>query len=149
MSILPYEKVHRAGCLAIFKGNQTPFFADAELLEFTEFLDHETAQSRYFVVLREGVLVACGGYGQFGGRMALTWGMVAREHHRCGIGTQLLLHRLDAIQSAFGGVPVHLDTTQHTEAFFARFGFETVAVKRDGYEPGLHCVSMRRPPILR
>ena len=50
---------------------------------------------------------------------------------------RLIEARLKTARSIPGVTSVRLDTSQHTTAFYARFGFETVSVDRDGYAPGL------------
>ena len=139
-----YSAAHRAGCLAVFDSNREPFFAVSERAEFETFLDQHTAESYYAVVLEDGAVVACGGFGEFDGRLALTWGMVQRAAHRNRYGTLLLAHRLEALRRVHGSEPVYINTSQHTEGFFAKHGFRTLAVKADGFAPGLHKVSMVR-----
>jgi len=40
---------------------------------------------------------------------------------------------------------VQLDTSQHSEGFLARFGFQTTRVTPDGYGPGLDRCDMTLP----
>ncbi|MEE7547652.1 GNAT family N-acetyltransferase, partial [Xanthomonas sp. Kuri4-1] len=52
--------------------------------------------------------------------------------HRQGLGTILLLAWLEALRLRPDIEQVVLDTSQHTQAFYARFGF---VVKRDAESP--------------
>ncbi|MGV7183334.1 hypothetical protein [Xanthomonas axonopodis] len=49
--------------------------------------------------------------------------MVHPTLHQQGLGTILLLARLEALRLSPDIKQVVLDTSQHTQAFFARFGF--------------------------
>jgi GrpB-like predicted nucleotidyltransferase (UPF0157 family) len=81
----------REVCLALFDSNTPTFFDMKEKNEFATFLDDQ--RKRYFVIEESSNVVACGGWGSRGPRIALLcWGMVRRDHHRRGIGTLLLAH---------------------------------------------------------
>lgn len=67
--------------------------------------------------------------------------MVARDAQRQGYGSQLLRFRLERLR-ALGAREVHLDTSQHSAPFFARFGFREVRRVPGGYGPGLDRVDM-------
>ncbi|WOB50325.1 GNAT family N-acetyltransferase [Xanthomonas hydrangeae] len=72
-----------------------------------------------------------------GSTASLCWGMVHPTLHRQGLGTDLLLARLEALRLTPNIQRVVLDTSQHTQAFYARFGFVAQHVVRDGYGAGL------------
>lgn len=52
-------------------------------------------------------------------------------------GNRLLSARLEAVRLMPNIQRVVLDTSQHTQAFYARFGFVAQHVVRDGYGAGL------------
>ncbi len=138
----PYAKTDRDSCLRLFDSNTPAFFSTAERPDFTRFLDG--GPSDYGVIVSLGEVVACGGYvvESDGLTASLCWGMVDRERHKAGLGRQLTAARLQAIRATSGVRFVRLDTSQHTQGFYARFGFEAEAVARDGYGPGLDRVDM-------
>lgn len=121
--IRTYAPSDRSLCLALF--------------EFARFLDTQT--DRYFVLDD----VACGGWGDRDGVALLCWGMVRRDRHRSGLGSQLLEHRLAAIAAA-GFTTVEITTSQYSAPFFARHGFVEIEVRRDEFASGLHAHQMRR-----
>ena len=62
--------------------------------------------------------------------------MVHPTLHRQGLGTALLLARLQALRLRPDVKQVVLDTSQHTHAFCARFGFVVKQVVAEGYGAG-------------
>lgn len=138
-AVRPYLPSDMTACLRIFDGNTPRFFAPAERADFAAFLLAHAVAWHYLVIEREGVVVACGGHAvrPDGVSVDLCWGMVASGMHGTGIGKMLTRARLQAAGTVQGIVRVRLDTSQHTQGFYARFGFVPVQVVADGYGPGL------------
>ena len=139
----------RESCLRIFQSNVPAFFAPSEAADFAEFLKGEVDEN-YFVVEDEAAqLVGCGGVFLGGNHAGFCWGMVEHSRHRRGIGTFLLLRRLEHLRRNYPHVnTVRLDTTQHSQGFFARFGFVTARVTQDAYGLGLDRFDMVLHPDL-
>ncbi|MBB6506433.1 putative GNAT family N-acyltransferase [Sphingomonas endophytica] len=139
-----YDAADRAACLALFDGNTPTFFAAGERSDFAGFLDAHAASWAFQVVERSGAIVACGGHraAADGETAGFCWGMVDRAQHRTGLGRILTQARLDAARATPGVRQVRLDTSQHTQGFYARFGFVVERVVPDGYSPGLDRVDM-------
>ena len=133
-----YAAGDRAACLALFDGNVPLFFTEAERADFADFLDSRAGDWAYQLIERDGAVVACGGValGADGCTAGLCWGMVARDRHRAGLGRALIQARLAAAR-ALGARQVRLDTSQHSQGFYARQGFVVERVTADGYGPGL------------
>jgi predicted GNAT family N-acyltransferase len=98
----------------------------------------------FFVVTKDGQTVACGGYGAESEpkSIELAWGMVRNDLHRQGIGKFLLIERLKLIFRADPDACVVIDTSQHSQDFFARLGFKATNLNENYYAPGLHRVDM-------
>lgn len=134
----PYTPSRRAACLGLFDANTPRFFAASERPDFEHFLDHYTSAWHFETGVLDGDVVSCGGYRvDATGTAALAWGMVAPERHGRGIGRMMTHSRLDAASRHPGVTRIILDTSQHTQGFYARLGFEPMSVTRDGYGPGL------------
>ncbi len=133
-------------CLAIFSGNRKPYFAGHEFELFERFLKTEAASQPYFVVRDGDALAACGGFYRDGNAVYLNWGMVRRDAQRKGWGRILLDYRLARIRETYPGLPVRIETSQHTRGFYERRGFAVVSIQRDGFEPRLDKVVMERRP---
>lgn len=141
----PYQPADLEACLRLFDGNTPHFFDPSERELFIGYLGRSTAP--FFVIERNGAIVACGGYAiePDGATASLTWGMVERTLHGQGIGQQLTAKRLDAIRTLAQLRQVQINTSQHTQRFYARFGFETIKVTPDGYGPGIDRWDMLLP----
>lgn len=140
MEIRSYTPSDREACLAVFDSNIPGYFLANERAMFAKFLDE--LDSPYFVADHDGAVVACGGFADVDGTATrLTWGMVRRDLHRNGVGKLLLFYRLRRIGD-LNKPAVSLDTSQHTRAFFEKFGFRVVSIQQDGYGPGLDKIEM-------
>ena len=138
-TIRTYRPDDFSACLALFNDNVPTFFSAGERADFVRFLTHHAAVWHYQVIERAGQVVACAGYSisTDGTTASLGWGMVHPRLHRQGLGTMLLLARLDALRLRQEIERVVLDTSQHTQAFYARFGFVVKQIEQDGYGAGL------------
>ncbi|MFP4281415.1 MAG: GNAT family N-acetyltransferase [Verrucomicrobiota bacterium] len=145
IAISRYRPEDATACLALFEGNADPYFAAEERALFARFLDNPQWTADYFVVRHEGDIVACGGWmADTDGVLELSWGMVSRTRHGTGLGTTLLLYRLEQLAAEHAGATVRVRTSQHTAGFFARFGFRETARQTDGFGPGLDTVTLVR-----
>ena len=145
-SVRPYEPRDRAGCLALFDSNTPVFFDVSERDGFVGWLDGLAGLGApYQVIERDGRIVACGGHAvePDGVTASLCWGMVDRSLHGTGLGRQLTGARIAAARAATGVTAMRLDTSQHTEGFYRRFGFVVQAVTKDGFAPGIDKYEMR------
>ena len=134
-----------------FQTNVPKFFTKEEVNEFADFLDRyvllEKAKPQrtfYYVILLDDIIVGSGGFGdRYGnGRLTLTWGLLHKKYHKKGLGKALLLHRLENAAKVYPNAKVFLDTTQHTQGFFAKFGFKVEKISKDYYAEGMHRYDM-------
>ncbi|PPU41282.1 GNAT family N-acetyltransferase [Xanthomonas arboricola] len=125
--------------MALFDANVPAFFSAGERADFAGFLIQHAAAWHYQLLERGNDIAGCAGYAisADGITASLCWGMVHPSLHRCGAGTQLLLTRLETLRQMPDVRRVVLDTSQHTQQFYARFGFVVQQVTVDGYAPGL------------
>lgn len=137
LELRSYQDTDRAACLRLFRSNVPHFFAPSEEADFHTFLTRD-ADADYFVVTESGRPLGCGGVYVEDDRAGLCWGMVERGRYRQGIGAFLLRGRLEHLRRTYPHVnTVRLDTSGHSQGFFARFGFVTTRVTPDAYAPGL------------
>lgn len=143
MEIVPYQSIYKEQCLAIFESNLPKFFATEERELFIDWLDHHTATD-YFVVKENDVIVACGGifFDDKTNEAGLSWGMVHAARHGQGIGSRFTEYRLEMIREKYPSAIIRIETSQHTESFYKRFGFVTVNVIKDGFGKGYDLYNM-------
>jgi predicted GNAT family N-acyltransferase len=153
MQILPYSPVHRTGIIDCFRSNIPKSFTRAEESDFLDFV--ESGKGTYFVGLAEGTdhserrsptdqVIACAGIAFRGDVGDLCWGLVHADWQGRGLGAQLLAHRLRVMLER-PIKTIRLETSQHTETFFARYGFRVAERVANGYAPGLDTVEMTAP----
>jgi N-acetylglutamate synthase-like GNAT family acetyltransferase len=125
-------------CLAVFDSNVPLYFAAAERTSFANFLARLTCP--FFVTEHESRVVGCGGFYLVpaDGVAGLVWGMIARDHQRGGVGSALLRERLRRLASEPAIRMIRVNTSQHTAAFFQRFGFQTTLTVENHFADGLH-----------
>ena len=141
--VRPYEARDRDGCLALFDSNTPVFFDTTERDGYAAWLD--AGPAGYQVIERDGRIVACGGHAveADGATASLCWGMVDGRLHKTGLGQALTEIRIAAARAEPGVTAIQLDTSQHTEGFYRRFGFVTLEVTPDAFAPGIHKHEMR------
>lgn len=134
-----YRAEDLAGCLALFDSNTPRFFDVSEREGFVGFLNDQALCWPYQVIEQDGRIVGCGGHAveADGTSVALCWGMVDQALHGQGLGRVLTEARLAAARATPGISRVKLCTSQHTQGFYARFGFEAETVTPDGFAPGI------------
>ncbi|RPD43311.1 GNAT family N-acetyltransferase [Chitinophaga barathri] len=139
MNITRYTSAHRQACIDIFESNQPRYFAEEEKPGFVQWLDDYTDENPYFVVKENDEVVACGGIFLDGelNEAGLAWGMVRASHHKQGYGKQFTLYRLALLRETWPGSVHKIETSQHTEGFYAKMGFRTVAIEKDGFAAGI------------
>lgn len=136
----PFAAGDGTACLALFDGNVPRFFAAEERAEFEAFLAGPAlGPDPYLVLDQNGALVGCGGLSRAPGtrRVSLSWGMVDRARQGQGLGRMLTETRLALARTLPGIDTVALNTSQHTQGFYARFGFAVEKITPDGFGPGL------------
>ncbi|MDR6783713.1 putative GNAT family N-acyltransferase [Pedobacter africanus] len=138
MEILKYTPLFREKCIALFESNMPRFFAPEELPLFIDFLDNDI-EDNYYVVEKNAEIVACGGIflDRETDEAGLSWGMVHIAEHKNGIGKLLTVYRINLLKEIYPGKVYKVDTSQHTEGFYLKRGFQTIAVVPDGFAKGI------------
>ena len=117
---------------------------------FESFLKNEKLTENFYVVAEGVTIVSCGGFEMTAPhQMDLNWGMVHRDFHRQGYGSALLRYRLERIRELLGEVTIRVETSQHSQGFFEKHGFETKETRLDGFGPNIDYVLMIRTGALR
>ena len=132
-------------CVNIFKSNIPEYFAKDELSDFQDYIKNISKTKdgwtdSFYILKRDKKLVGCAGLGLNKSKKiaTLSWGMVDKNYHRNGIGTQLTNYRLNLLESYNLDLKIRLDTSQHSYLFYEKFGFKIEDIEKDGYEKGMH-----------
>jgi len=134
-----YQSPDMQACLDIFDANTPRFFSLAERNDFKNFLLSYAVDWNYLVIEVNGSIVACGGlnYEQDAKSAIFCWGMVANNLQGTGLGKMLTIARLKRANVICGVEKIRLNTSQHTQGFYAKLGFLPERIIPDGYGPGL------------
>lgn len=138
----PYTSDYRKNCLDVFRSNVPKFFHEAEINEYTNYLDNYVSNNYWCCFNEDSFLGAGGIWVRPDGIGRLVWGMIRFDKHRKGFGRQLIQFRLKKLASISLVEIIQLDTSQHNTEFYKRFGFRELSVKQDFYGPGLHSYEM-------
>ena len=142
LNFRPYQSEDKNRCIEIFMSNTPRYFGVEEADEFRQFL--ESLPCAYFVATQNDKVIACGGHGYHGKKqaMVLCWGMVHADLHKQGLGEFILVERLNQIYKDFGPTVVQIDTSQHSQGFFEKYGFQVKEITEHYFAPDLHRVGM-------
>ena len=155
MIIRPYRSNDKLECMNIFDSNCPKYFHHSERELFEHWLNHQgdnsitysspayknTSFDAYFVAINEQQeIVGCAGFyiSADTPEARMAWGMVHLNHHRTGIGTALLQHRIKHIAQQWPELDITLGTSQHTCPYYEKMGFHLLQVFENGYGEGLH-----------
>lgn len=143
-SIRPYHPSDFDAVLELLQQNTPKYFAVAEKADLEHYLLHEIEQ--YFVAEYKQTIVACGGINFFpeNKEARISWDIVALAFQGRGVGTQLLLHRLQIIRSLPEYQTIIVRTTQLVFPFYQKHGFTLQETVADYWNEGLdlYCMQM-------
>lgn len=145
MNIRPFTAADHDACMALFVDLIPVFFIKEEIPQFDTWL--RSMPSRYYVVTNGGQVLGCGGIAlkKDGTTAILCWGLISKDHHRRGIGSLLLNHRIEQIAQAYPQTKqVYLETSHVVQPFYQKHGFEVLQIIQNKIAQGLHQVDMVR-----
>lgn len=133
IKLLRYKQQYKHQLLKVLDSNLGKYFDASERQEFLHDLDALEDTANYFVSIVGNEVVACGGYLVSSNVASLSWGMVHRDFHTQGIGSKLTNYRLVQILDDKVIQIVKIDTSQHTEGFYAKRGYEVTNTVINGH----------------
>ncbi len=144
-TIRVYHVKDKEKCLEIFESNLPQYFTIDEKLMFAEWLEKQDREE-YYVLADASEIVACGGlyYDDKKTEAGLAWGMVHQNFHKKGYGQMLTKYRLEKLSEKYPQTVLSIETSQFTEKFYAKMGFETESIVKDGFGPGLDKYGMKK-----
>ena len=141
MILVPYTISNYNQVLKIFESNIPDFFHPSEKKEFSDFLMATTIE--FYILINNDQIIGAGGIGLNSDEtVSLCWGMIHKSHHNNKYGKFLLQERIRLIQKKFPGKKIVSNTSQITEGFFRKFGFNTVQSEDNYWAPGIHLRKM-------
>ncbi len=121
-TIRPFGLKDKPVLLQLIRLNTPKYFDLSEEEDFSNYLDNELED--YFVVQESNQIVACGGINyQNHNTAVISWDIVHPDHHKKGIGQQLINFRIELIKNQGTFSRVIVRTSQFTHLFYQKMGF--------------------------
>lgn len=131
--------------IAVFRSNIPKYFGPDEESGLRDFLRDYSVD--YYVVEIDDEIVGSGGIALNDDlTVSLCWGMIRNDHLGTGLGQKLTEFRIAKAREKFEDLPTVIETSQHTEGFYRKFGFVTVERTPNGFAPGIDICKMRKAP---
>jgi ribosomal-protein-alanine N-acetyltransferase len=143
-SIRPFLKEDVPDLVAVFR-TLVPYFFGAS--EEQDLLDHlDQYGDTYYILEQEGIILGGGGIvlNEEAHRGRLSWTFLHEKAQGKGAGRALIEWLLDRLREESYISTVEVWTSQRTFAFFERFGFQNLEIKKNYWAPGLHLYRMER-----
>jgi N-acetylglutamate synthase-like GNAT family acetyltransferase len=143
MTIRNYRQQDKPHVITLMRLNIPKYFDASEEPGFVNYLDHE--REDYFVVETDGKLIGAGGinYEDDGQTGIISWDMIHPDYQGKGIGRALTQHRLDVMYNKPELSTIRVRTTQLTDQFYAKMGFQLERTEKDFWAKGLDLYQMR------
>lgn len=142
MGFREYQASDIEDVIAVFLTNIPKYFVPAEEQQLREYLAEHPED--YYVLESGGEVVGAGGVAlNEDETISLCWGMVRNDLIGTGRGKQLTLFRMEKARKKWGERDFMISTSQHTEGFYKKLGFETIERIPNGFGPGIDTCKMR------
>ncbi len=145
--IRPYTAKDKNDLVKLIRLNTPKYFAATEEIDFINYLDKEVED--YFVVEDKGKVIGSGGINYFltEGIARISWDVIHPDYQGKGIGTKLLLHRIQHIQKKQNIQSIVVRTSQLAYQFYQKMGFNLKSIEQDFWAKGLdlYLMNMETP----
>lgn len=139
--IRKFAENDRADLINIFKLNTPKFFDPNEQKDFKAYLNDYSEY--YFVIEQNGVIAGGGGLKFQNDKkiVRISWDLLHPDFQGRGLGSELLLHRLNWLRECMAQHPnlqkIESWTSQVSVKFYEKFGFVTREIKKNFWGQGL------------
>ncbi|RZK42576.1 MAG: GNAT family N-acetyltransferase [Pedobacter sp.] len=134
--IRKYETSDKDDVINLIKLNTPEFFAPDEEEDLKKYL--ETERDLYYVLLYDGEIVGCGGINLAEEKTIgkISWDIFHPNYQGKSLGTKLLKHRIDKLNSIDSIQKITVRTSQLTYRFYEKQGFELFEIIKDYWAEG-------------
>lgn len=142
ISIREYETKDKNEIINLIRLNTPEFFAADEEKDLIQYL--ETERDLYYVLLYNGKIVGCGGINFTENKTIgkISWDIFHPNYQGKSLGTKLLKHRIDKLNSIDGIQKITVRTSQVAYKFYEKQGFELFEIKKDYWADGFDMYNM-------
>lgn len=142
ITIREYNMEDKDEVINLIRLNTPEYFAVEEEEDFDKYL--ETERELYYVFLYDQKIVGCGGI-NFADNYKIgriSWDIFHPDYQGKSLGTKLLKHRIDKLNSIDGIQKITVRTSQVAYKFYEKQGFELKEIKKDYWAEGFDLYNM-------
>jgi ribosomal-protein-alanine N-acetyltransferase len=147
ITIREYQSKDKNEVINLLRLNTPEYFAVDEEEDLNKYL--ETEIELYYVLLYDQKIVGCGGINFVNNNISgrISWDIIHPDHQGKSLGTKLLKHRIDKLNSIEGIDKITVRTSQFAYKFYEKQGFELIEIKKDYWAEGFDMYNMeyKRP----
>ena len=142
ITIREYEPKDKNEVINLIRLNTPKYFAVEEEKDLHKYL--ETERELYYVLLYDQKIVGCGGinFADHNTTVKISWDMLHPDYQGKSLGTKLLKHRIDKINSIDGIQKITVRTSQVAYKFYEKQGFKLFETKKDYWAEGFDMYNM-------
>ena len=142
ITIREYEPSDKNDVINLIKLNTPEFFATDEEEDLKKYLEAE--RELYYILLYDEKIVGCGGINFSGDKTIgkISWDIFHPDYQGKSLGTKLLKHRIDKLNSIEGIQKITVRTSQVAYKFYEKQGFELFEIKKDYWAEGFDMYNM-------
>jgi ribosomal protein S18 acetylase RimI-like enzyme len=142
IKIRAYKSVDKPKLLEILKLNVPEYFAESEINDLDEYLDHKI--EKYFVAEIDDMIIGAGGINFENDFKTgkISWDFIHPEFQGIGVGRKLLNHRLDILKSMKNVETISVRTSQLAYKFYEKNGFVLLEKIKDYWAEGFDMYRM-------
>jgi ribosomal-protein-alanine N-acetyltransferase len=140
--IREYNFEDKPKLLEILKLNVPKYFAESEIVDLNNYLDHEI--DKYYVLVFENQIIGAGGinFEENNTIGKISWDFIHPDFQGIGAGTKLLKHRLEILKSMHEIKTISVRTSQLVYKFYQKNGFVLKEVINDYWAQGFDLYNM-------
>lgn len=142
ITIRAYEPKDEREVINLLRLNTPEYFAIDEEEDLKQYLERE--RELYYVLLYDGKIVGCGGinFADDNTTGKISWDIFHPEYQGKSLGTKLLRHRIEKLQSIDGIQKITVRTSQVAYKFYEKQGFALVEIIKDYWSDGFDLYNM-------
>jgi len=146
LKIRAYHPYDKPKLLALLKLNVPQYFAESEIADLDEYLEHGIEQ--YFVIEYESSIIGAGGINIEDNNTTgkISWDFIDPEFQGKGVGRELLKYRINLLKSISSIENIRVRTSQLTYQFYEKSGFVLKKVVPDYWSKGFDLYEMDYEP---
>ncbi len=142
VTIREYETNDKEAVMDLLRLNTPEFFAAEEEHDLKNYLENE--RELYYVLVYDDKIVGCGGINFEDSTTTgkISWDIFNPDYQGKSLGTRLLKHRIEKLQSIDSIQKIMVRTSQVAYKFYEKQGFELLEISKDYWAEGFDMYNM-------